>query len=153
VIWPLSYVPNYNYWRQSGIFQKGRNKNFTRIHGLDTRLYIYRYTSSQAEVKFIKERRMVFSTNHYGTYWTTLLTDDPGEAQRLLALPRRPTHRVGGITIVSVDHRMIKYQGKVKVNNRQPGGAWELVITAPIMITSLCDIRQAQPQFILPCIL
>jgi hypothetical protein len=29
---------------------------------------------------------MVFSTNPYGTYWTTLLTDDPSEAMNLLAL-------------------------------------------------------------------
>jgi len=89
---------------------------------------------------------MVFSTNPYGTYWTILLTGEPSEAMRLLALPRESKYRVGGIPIASVDHAIIKYQGKVKPNYGQPGGAWKIIITAPIMVVSLWDISQTPPK-------
>jgi hypothetical protein len=137
----MSYAPDYSYWNKSGIFQFP-----SKIKQLDTKFYIYRYTSSDKEVAFIKQRMMVFSTNPYGTYWTTLLTDEPSEAKRLLALPKEPKYRVGGIPIVSVDQAIIKYQGRVKPNYGQPGGALEIIITAPIMIVSLCDISQTPPK-------
>jgi hypothetical protein len=59
------------------------NLIYEKIKQLDTKFYIYRYTNSDREVELIKKRMMVFSTNPYGTYWTTLLTDDPKEAMSL----------------------------------------------------------------------
>jgi hypothetical protein len=145
----MSYATDYNYWSNSGIFPKKDkfgNLIYDKIKQLDTKFYIYRYTNSDKEVEFIKKRMMVFSTNPYGTYWTTLLTDDPKEAMKLLALPKEPKYRIGGIPIAGLDHAIIKYQGRVKPKYGQPGGAWEIVITAPIMIVSLCDISQTPPK-------
>jgi hypothetical protein len=121
---------------------------YDKIKRLDTKFYIYRYTNSDSEVEFIKQRRMIFSTNPYGTYWTTLLTDDPKEAMELLALPKEPKYRVGGVPIKSIDYAIIKYQGRVKPKYGRRGGAWEIVITAPIMIVSLCDISQTPPKIV-----
>ncbi len=63
----------------------------------DAKFYIFRYITSESEANFIRSKNIVFSTNPYGTYWTTLFTDDKREAQRLLALRNTPKYRVGGI--------------------------------------------------------
>jgi len=67
----MSYATDYNYWNNSEIFPKKDkfgNLIYDKIKQLDTKFYIYRYTSSDKEVEFIKKRMMVFSTNPYGTY-------------------------------------------------------------------------------------
>ena len=131
------FPPFYSYWA---------NKLFrmTTIKDLDTYFYLFRYITSQNEYNFIIGKRMVFSTNTYGTYWTTLLTDDPIEAMQKLALSRKPIYRVGGVPLAAVDRSVIKYQGKALPKYGQPGGATEIIITAPILITSIYDFNNGQ---------
>lgn len=73
-----------------------------RIRELDTVIYLYRYVSRK-ELEFIRSHGMVYSVNPYGTYWTTLLTDDPDVAMCRLALSYRPEYRVGGFPLESID--------------------------------------------------
>lgn len=129
----MSNAPPWSYWYDKIHVQYMSNQ---KIKNFDTNFYIYRYITSSNELKFIYDTNIVFSVNPYGTYWTTLLTDDASEAQRLLALSRKPIYRVGGFPLANIDRGLIIYQGPVKPNNNQPGGAWEILIKGPVMITS-----------------
>ncbi len=133
----LSHTPSWSYWYNNIIdkYRRGQKFNF------GSKFYIYRYIRSDSEIRFIKDTKIVFSTNPYGTYWTTLYTDDENEAQKLLALPGAPKYRIGGIPIDSINSGLIKNQGRVKPNNGQPGGAWEIVVSGPVMIVSLYNFR------------
>ena len=39
--------------------------------------YLYRYIRSTSEFNFVVKNGIIYSFNPAGTYWTTLLTDDP----------------------------------------------------------------------------
>ena len=56
---------------------------------------LFRYVG-ESEYKFIMEKGYVKSINPKGTYWTTLLTEDPQCAKQLLKLPREVRYRVAG---------------------------------------------------------
>ncbi|EZQ06654.1 MULTISPECIES: hypothetical protein [Acidianus] len=99
--------------------------------------YLFRYISSDAEYEQIKRQGVIFSRNPVGTYWTTLFADDPITVQRLLALPRRPKYRVGGIPLKFIDVAWIKKKDIVQPNYNQPGGAEEFILSEPIVIFSI----------------
>jgi len=118
------------------------NKLFRSTYStLDTYFFLFRYILSKNELDFIRNKRIVFSTNRYGTYWTTLLTDDPKVAMQRLALPNQPIARVGGVPLATVDNILIRYQGRVLPNHGQPGGARDIVLRGPVIITSLYDFN------------
>lgn len=133
----MTYIPPWSYWYRNIHMKYARNQRMS----FDTKFYIYRYIVSENEANFIRRTGIVFSTNPYGTYWTTLYTDDKSEARRLLALKADPKYRVGGIPLSHVDRGLIKYQGRVKPNNQQPGGAWEIVISGPVFIVSMYNFE------------
>jgi len=56
--------------------------------------YLYRYIRSVNEFDFVMKNGIIYSFNPKGTYWTTLLTDDPKYAQQKLSLPQLPLYRI-----------------------------------------------------------
>jgi len=102
--------------------------------------YIFRYIRSN-EFSFIVKNSIIYSYNPRGTYWTTLLTDDPNEAQRRLSLRSPPLYRVGGFLLRDIDPRDIVYKGIVAPANGQPGGAEEILLNIPIPIISVFDMQ------------
>jgi len=102
--------------------------------------YIFRYISDN-ELNFIKRHHAIYSYNPLGTYWTTLLTDDPNYAQRMLFLKSPPKYRVGGILLRDVDPNYIIYKGIVAPAHGNPGGAEEILIATPIPIISIFDMN------------
>ncbi|MEN2975305.1 MAG: hypothetical protein ABDH32_07005 [Candidatus Caldarchaeales archaeon] len=75
-----------------------------------------------------------------GTYWTTLITDDPALAQLYLSLPSPPVYRVGGFQLKDLDVSLIKWRGIVAPAYGQKGGAEEILITGPIPVLSIFDM-------------
>lgn len=102
--------------------------------------YIFRYIGS-SELDFIVRNGIIYSYNPRGTYWTTLLTDDPHEAQRRLSLPKPPLYRIGGFLLRDIDPRDIVYRGTVAPAYGQPGGAEEILLKIPIPIVSVFDMQ------------
>ncbi|MFZ8849271.1 MAG: hypothetical protein ACO2OV_03425 [Thermoproteota archaeon] len=54
----MSYATDYSYWSNSEIFPKKDkfgNLIYDKIKQLDTKFYIYRYTSSDKEVEFLRK--------------------------------------------------------------------------------------------------
>jgi hypothetical protein len=112
---------------------------------VDTEHYLFRYVRRK-EADFIKNKNIIYSINPYGTYWTTMYTDDPMTAKCLLALDYEPEFRVGGIPIDAVPRKGIIYQGIVKPKKDPisgiilPGGAWEIVLKVPVFIIYMVDL-------------
>jgi len=102
--------------------------------------YIFRYIRS-SELDFIVKNGIIYSYNPRGTYWTTLLTDDPHEAQRRLSLRSPPLYRVGGLLLKDIDPGSIVYKGIAAPANGQPGGAEEILLKIPIPIVSIFDMQ------------
>ncbi len=105
--------------------------------------FLFRYITSKKEYEFIRRHQLVYSTNPLGTYWTTLLTNDANEAQKLLALNKTPLYRVGGIPLNSIDLQKVRKKGVVAPAYGQPGGADEIILNEPILlfITSIYDLQ------------
>ncbi|AKA74681.1 hypothetical protein SULI_13015 [Saccharolobus solfataricus] len=102
--------------------------------------YLYRYIDKK-ELCFILKNGIVYSTNNpNGTYWTTLLTDDPSRASNFLAISKKELFRIGGFRLADVDPRHIKYSGIVKPAKGFSGGAIEILIDIPIPIITIYDI-------------
>ena len=91
---------------------------------------------------FILKNGVVYSTNPRGTYWTTLLTDDPMIASQLLAVSKNELFGIGGFRLADVDPRHIKYSGIVKPSRGFSGGAAEILIDIPIPIITVYDMVQ-----------
>ncbi len=85
---------------------------------------------------------MVYSYNPQGTYSTTLLTNDPSEAQKRLSLPNPPIYRVGGIPFKDLDPTIIKKRDIVAPAYGQPGRAEEILLDGPIPIFSIFDFNK-----------
>ena len=103
--------------------------------------YLFRYVDEK-ELCFILKNGFVYSTtNPTGTYWTTLLTDDPHIARDLLAIDKRVIYRVGGFKLSDIDPKHIKYIGRVKPWKNYRGGAIEILIDIPIPIISIYDLN------------
>ena len=103
--------------------------------------YLFRYVDDK-ELCFILKNGFVYSTNPMGTYWTTLLTDDPYVARDKLAIDKDPIYRIGGFKLSDIDPRHIKYQGRVKPWKNYRGGAVEILIDIPIPIISIYDLNR-----------
>ena len=103
--------------------------------------YLFRYVSSHTEFDFIEKNRIIYSMNPMGTYWTTLITEDPLEAKRLLALPKIPHYRVGGISLADLDIRMVKRFDTASPAYNEPGGGEEILIEGAIPIVSIYDFN------------
>jgi hypothetical protein len=107
--------------------------------------YLYRYVDKK-ELCFILKNGVVYSTtNPRGTYWTTLLTDDPIIASNLLAISKTELFRIGGFRLADVDPRHIKYTGIVKPSLDFPGGAIEILMDIPLPILTIYDLINKQP--------
>jgi hypothetical protein len=79
-----------------------------------------------------------------GTYWTTLITNDAVVAMQMLALPRAPRYRIGGLSIDEIDPRMIRRFDRAAPAYHQPGGAEEILIEGAIPIMSIFDLTNGR---------
>ena len=106
--------------------------------------HLYRYVDKK-ELCFILKNGIVYSTiNPRGTYWTTLLTDDPAIASNLLAISKTELFRIGGFRLADIDPRHIKYTGFVKPSLNFSGGAIEILIDIPLPILTIYDLINKQ---------
>lgn len=106
-----------------------------RITVLDSP-FLFRYVSEN-EFEFVRRNGFVFSLNPVGTYYTTLLTNDPADAQRYLALSYKPRFRVGGFPLSDpLVQLQVVFVGYVAPKYGQPGGAREYVLKGPLFVLS-----------------
>ena len=101
----------------------------------------YRYISSPGEVTQIVDQRKVHSTNAYtrhATWYTPTRFDIPADAQRELALPSAPTHRVGPISAAEMPSFAIGLR-VVAPAFGSPGGGVEAYTYDPVWLPGLWE--------------
>lgn len=104
----------------------------------------YRYLSDPTEVAQIIHERRIQSTNSaagHATWYSPTRYDNPVDAQRELALPNAPSHRVGPVS----DQQMPTFDipaRPVAPAFGYPGGEVEARTRFPIQIFGLWDFQK-----------
>jgi len=91
---------------------------------------LYRYIGKR-EMVYIKNNNQIYSISGQ-TFLTPDLYSKPNDAQRYLALPYLPKHRVGPIFCVQVVFDAVSLR-RVRPAFGQPGGGWEISTNQPII--------------------
>ena len=103
---------------------------------------LFRYVG-ESEFYFIRTNGYVKSINSKGTYWTTLLTEDPECAKELLGLNREVRYRVAGpLKSVLSLLRLEDYEVNL-IKPQEPGFSRhviEIVIRRPLPPASIFDM-------------
>ena len=103
--------------------------------------WYYRYISYPAEVTQVQDERKVLSTNPTNGHLTWYAPERyhiPRDAERALALPSAPTHRMGALPDAMMPSFAIPHR---VVNPRygHPGGGIEVATRHPVWLSGLWD--------------
>jgi len=101
----------------------------------DRRTLYYRYISKDELISIFKKFKVESLSGI--TYFTYERFDDANEAQRRLALSKRPEYRIGPIPEEHMPY--IPYKGTVPPTKSAPGGAPEIYITEPLFLVPELD--------------
>jgi hypothetical protein len=106
-------------------------------------IWYYRYVSNPAEVKQIVDERKIQSLNarsNYLTWYTPTRYGDVDQAQRELALPYPPTHRVGPFpdTYLGNPHIPVRLAAPF---HGFPGGGLEMATYEVVWLVDLWNLN------------